>query len=247
MARDFFRSLKLNRLPICPLVGGRRQRGGSAASNSVNTFDATTTDEGQAETNLKSVLRTNALVHEDRTLFWSELLLNELITPAHVRKQLGMSDATGDVAGSQVEEILADYRTIFAILTWIGQEKEIWKIMYEGISDHMLPLVQVDDFNCQLARSITREQPLSCFMEWNYAQREGFHRVQRQFNPVYFDLEPDGRTIKHRTFDTPVLMPFLEDEYKQNGGYGTIYRVKIHRHCHGFQDVLRTVSKIYSI
>jgi hypothetical protein len=247
MARNFFRSLELTRLPICPLVCGIRQGGTSLSFVSVTTFDATTTDKRRTETNLENVLRTHALVHEDGTLFWSELLLEELITPARVRKQLGMSDVTGGVTDGQVEGIIADYRKIFAILTWIGQEKEVRAMMHEGISDHTLPLAQVDPINCQLADSTTPEQPLSCFTRWNYAQREGFHRVQRQVNPVYLDLEPDGKTIKHRAFDTRVLMPFLEEEYRQSGGYGAIYRVKIHKHCHGFQNVLRVVSEFHNI
>jgi hypothetical protein len=51
----------------------------------------------------------------------------------------------------------------------------------------------------------------------------------------------DGKAIKNESFDSTVLLPFLEDEHKTHGGYGDIHKVKIPSDCHGFDGVLKSV------
>jgi hypothetical protein len=194
-----------------------------------------------AESDLETMLRQRALIDANKRMFWSEPLLESLITPQRVSRQLISRGLVTDDLKGIVEVIAVAYRKVFAILTIINKETEIGAFLQEGVDDKALPLHQMDHISCSISHAISPQRSLSCFSHWRASKRDDFLREQHRFSPAYLDLNDDGRTIKHKVFDSHVVMPFLIDDHMQTGGYGAIAQVKIHSDCHGFKNLLNSV------
>ncbi|KAF4634373.1 hypothetical protein G7Y89_g3744 [Cudoniella acicularis] len=132
-------------------------------------------------------------------------------------------------------------RKIFAILGLIEECGDIVNFIRNGLYDIDLPFVlaphKAHPGRPQLWRKGMngKLEPIQFLIKWRTPVHESFHHNQWQLIAPYFRLltESDGKVL-HYPLDDHIILPFIEDdEVKQNprpaeGGYGDVWRVKIH-------------------
>lgn len=206
------------------------------------------------DASLHDTMRSRALRHADGEPFWSEALLKDIFTSKRVltflktpskknRRPVELcSNGDRNELQTLASTIVRDYVKVFAMLTCIEKQNKFKDLLEAQVDDNSLPLSQVDNVKCLIARADDPEIVLSCFQSWKTASRESFIRTQRRMNPAFLGLAKDGITIRHEIFDPHVLLPFLEDVDQHSGGYGVVAKVKIPADCHGFGNLLKSVS-----
>jgi hypothetical protein len=186
---------------------------------------------------LELVLRDRALKDVDKKPFWPDTLIEDILTEEAIADQLGFSM---DLA----HQITTSYRKILALLILHNKETEITNFMRDKVSDNDLPLSQV---SYKLVRKPLPNQTIPCFRNWKMRDLDGFYEKQYRLNPVFLSFETDGRTVRHETYEREIVLPFLEEKEMWVGGYGKVARVKVDGRCHGFNNVLKSVSRLRKI
>jgi serine/threonine protein kinase len=209
---------------------------------------------GKEYKDLDDLLRDVAIEHEDKDRidsFWPSKLLATVLTRDRILEELiGLGDAlVKQTLSDLADEIFTRHRKIFAILSLLGKGTCIVELMDDNLKDTDLPLVPCDaekGYRHILARRTLPMVPLQCLQDWPPQLRKSFKEMQHRLSPAFLDLTTDPasgqRVVQHKEFESAVVLPFMECEQKEHGGYGIVSRVKIHSHCHGFCDILRPIE-----
>jgi hypothetical protein len=173
------------------------------------------------------------------------------LTRERIKKELqGYQESDRTFFGGKAVDALADtilsrHHRIFAILTLMDRGSHIVNVIEDGVEDKDLPLRTSRDWDLYRATGkATKKKMTKCsfHIPWGINDRESFCRYQRFLTPAYLCFEADNRTLKHLDFDVDTVLPFTHKEQGQQGGFGSITKLKIHPKCHGFHGLLRSVS-----
>lgn len=210
-------------------------------------------DEYEVEEGLGHVLRNSGHQHFDIRVkhFWTDDVLARTMTKHSVAVELqrykGKDPAlfTATPIETIADNILKHRRKIFAVLALLEKGACIEKVIAEGLVDKDLPLHTDGSSSCPLYRVVnSRSRKVRCFSrrcDWNIVHREKFLTSQYAMSPQFLGFGPDGRTPKHEEFSPEVVLPIMQENERQQGGYGVIKKIKIAPTCHGFHNRLRLV------
>ncbi|KAF2134963.1 kinase-like protein [Dothidotthia symphoricarpi CBS 119687] len=200
------------------------------------------------------VLHESACKHEDSNIrrFWSPKVLDELMTLERIVEELNTYQAdssigplkTNDSVHALALTIRSHHRNIFVILTLLNKGQCIEQLIDEGIRDEHLPLIESMSQSRLYRRGRLRQEVSYFSKHWETYEREAFAKEQYRLMPIVLDMQPDG-TVKHKTFNSRVVLPFVKQSGSgelEQGGYGVVKRVMVHPDCHRFQDVLQSIQ-----
>lgn len=104
-------------------------------------------------------------------------------------------------------KIIDEFRSVFAILCQLGQERSVKKLIEtRQITDKKLPV----------SREILKGHIPECY--------EPFYQIQWSYcahSFSYLDYEQE--------IDDAMVLPYLEEEQMDEGGFGTVFKVKVHQ------------------
>jgi hypothetical protein len=203
---------------------------------------------------LGTLLRRCSIPHYDRNIkiFWTNDLRRRILTRERIVEELQayqMATPTlfdGTTIAACADDIMEKHHKVFAILTLLDKGPCIRTVMNDRLLDTDLPLCTNKSTLCPLfrrSRKKSKPTPLTCLSspDWRPVHREAFFKFQYSLDPQFLNLKEDRRTPEHRNFGYETVLPFMEEEERQRGGYGIVTKIKIHPDCHGFHDVLRSV------
>lgn len=135
-------------------------------------------------------------------------------------------------------------RRIFAILTLLDKVEAILDFIQHDLYDRDLPLT-VDKGplrGLSYKRKKGSLQPITFCQTWRPCDRDCFYMYQWQLLAPYFELStkdnPQGFEYQ---LDKNIILPFIETEEKtassRRGGFGDVWRVKIHQAHHNIYSV----------
>lgn len=210
-------------------------------------------NDDEEDEDLGTCLRTNSTRHHDAHIrrFWTKKSLDEVLTKARISKELQTYRSeepalfVGYTVADLADTIFEHHRQVFAILVLLERGSSIMAVIGDGLKDTDLPLyTEVNDSKHRLYRGHGSASPLQlvrCLSGWKTFEREGFFRYQRALSPERLALSHDGRTPQHKDFDDEVVLPFVHEEKKEQGGFGLVSKVELHPDCHDFHGVLELV------
>jgi hypothetical protein len=184
--------------------------------------------------------------------FWPDELRERILTRDRIIKELQTYqefDRTffdGQAVHTLADTIMSSHHMIFAILTLVDRGSHIVKVIQDGVEDKHLPLMHMLETweLYRTANTTTKKKKARCFSHpsWGTHDRESFFRYQPCLRPAYLCFEAKNRTLKHMDFDVDTVLPFTHKEQGQQGGFGSITKIKIHPKCHEFHGILHSVS-----
>ncbi|KAI0126787.1 hypothetical protein BJ170DRAFT_596356 [Xylariales sp. AK1849] len=156
----------------------------------------------------------------------------------------------------------ASLRRLFAILILIDRADQISKFIQENISDDDLPLMSVTGTKPgfrELRRRKAEAEELMCFRRWKQHEIESFSRWQWAMSAPFFSKGKNAQAKFYPLWDE-VILPFTENSRRETkhslhsgeihqGGYGTVFRVKIHPEHHDFtvnRNMKFAIKRLYS-
>lgn len=132
-------------------------------------------------------------------------------------------------------------RRIFAILALMEQCEDIVDFIRDGIYDSDLPFILLDEGHqgrpqLHRRRKSGKLEPIQFLSsKWKINVHESFDRNQWQLLAPYFELLTESSPrVLHYPLASDIVLPFIEDdEVKRDaghseGGFGDVWRVKIH-------------------
>lgn len=160
-------------------------------------------------------------------------VLKKLMTRQAVLDELehafdGDCSAKGEERNEIVEFTMERAMRLFAILLLIGKTKWILNFMTESVSDADLPFQSSDiKTNGNLLATYNPARIHRFLGKWSSWDIQEFSRFQWTLLAPVFEL---GRSPRHYDFQSDRILPFLEDDEssRKSGGYGLVWRVKIH-------------------
>ncbi|KAI1878297.1 uncharacterized protein JN550_000479 [Neoarthrinium moseri] len=144
-------------------------------------------------------------------------------------------------------------RLILAVLIIIGKAHYIDDFLRHSICDINLPLRphRTQDEALSRKNPFHRRQdddsltPLTVFHNWEQRALRFFLHTQYEVLAPF--LEVGGPRVCFYKFDPKTPLPFLECTWVQNGGHGTVWRVKIHPAHHGFRHSLGSENPFFAV
>ncbi|KAI8951209.1 hypothetical protein F4801DRAFT_578749 [Xylaria longipes] len=130
------------------------------------------------------------------------------------------------------------FRKIFAILLLVERPGAIRRFVREGVCDANLPLVKVPIGNNTKTFSLRIERDnkhisLKCFEGWQRRTLELFEETQWKVIAPFFDSDSPHSVMQ---LDDGIVLPFTYWEHLRTGSQGNIFKVRIHRDHHNFND-----------
>ncbi|KAF6827541.1 protein kinase domain-containing protein [Colletotrichum plurivorum] len=125
-------------------------------------------------------------------------------------------------------------RKLFGILVLIDKSHAIDQFRGEGLSDKDLPFrIDRAGGSPQLCRKQDSKSPIKAFSGWKPAELESFEALQWSF------LSPFLSIHRHYDVGNKVLLPFVHSDERhdsslRSGGYGSVFKVRIHHAHHNF-------------
>lgn len=230
-------------------IEGTPYRGEDQNNNGEQASLKDTRDLNDSESSeLHELLRDHSIPHSDPQIvsFWSIQRLRAIMTPKRILNQLNCNELTRTNARTIAQQIQNRYMKVYAILTLNQMDDQITALMQEGLDDDCLPLVKADmrtrKSQCRIARRNLEQAPLACFDTWRVAERELFLACQYRFIPVILAFDAESKVMKHVELDNAAVLPFMKIEPIRDGGFGSVTEQEVHPDCHGFQDILQSVS-----
>ena len=116
-------------------------------------------------------------------------------------------------------------KNFFAILLLIRKLDALETLITEDLGDELLPVVD------SALESRTDERLQAAFSVWDIDTREEFFEMQwTVLVPVFCEAE-------HLKLYDNARLPFIETNRIASGGFGSVHRVKIHRHHEKFEEL----------
>ncbi|PSR85614.1 kinase-like domain-containing protein [Coniella lustricola] len=213
-------------------------------------------DEDDEQT-LEDQLRHCSVLHANRRdRFWPPDVLKKLLTEKRVRDSLIKCGFPAAVAQKHAAKILGSEEEscilIFAILVLIDrlEMKDIDHILNckMGLRDKHIPLVLRNVRGRQYLTHEGSQQRVCCSSKlgWKPATVESFDRSQRQIKIPTFRFKKNNK-IEHQEFEDWRILPWCQEDNSppvaaMSGGYGSVSRVRIHKDCHYFHEVLKSIN-----
>ena len=129
---------------------------------------------------------------------------------------------------------------MFAILVLLEKVQFIFDLIHSDVSDSDLPLTlkwHYDNRYTVYRRSDNDyRNPLDCFKEplWGSSELENFNQQQKIFLVPFLELR-QGQVSFYPLDNSKIILPFIEYEPQAHGGYGRVWKVKIHAAHHNFR------------
>ena len=141
------------------------------------------------------------------------------------------------------------YRKIFALLLLYSRGGDIPTFIEHDLCDVHLPLdIKFVLGEPGLYRHASDTEPLKCFAicEWPDHELELFYETQWRLLVPYFQSPKADGSVFHYELPTQTILPWCptggKDEVEVSaGGFGTVERVRIDPHSHGFAKFLAKV------
>jgi hypothetical protein len=129
-------------------------------------------------------------------------------------------------------------RMILAVLVLIRKVVYIKDFIERDIRDIHLPLRCYKNKDKKSRNSVCfqkRNDPevFRLPKKWSGSDLDSFIDTQYRVLSPFFDMPPDDVHF-YKIEDSNIILPFLEWEKKTSGGYGTVWKVKIHPAHHNF-------------
>ena len=132
------------------------------------------------------------------------------------------------------------FRKIFAILVLIDKPRYIEKFIEDGICDAHLPLgiyntrtILSKSWLCRNDTSTAVR--LRCSEKWSNNSIRQFYKSQWIVLSPFFKLEDDGKP-RHLKVPNDAVLPFESIEHAGKGGFGDVYKIRIHPDHHNFSS-----------
>lgn len=156
--------------------------------------------------------------------------LRQVITLGVVRRALQESQA--DVQSHEdAERICRSYRKIFAILVLVDMVSRIPEFILCNLDDTCLPMpdVRTRDAMPSPTPLLENEVWMKVTRTWRRRDFDQFKTYQwRVMAPVFTAQDPEYRLCPSH------VLPFVESHEQAEGGFATVYRVRIHPDHHDF-------------
>ncbi|KAK6858315.1 hypothetical protein PG995_006014 [Apiospora arundinis] len=146
---------------------------------------------------------------------------------------------------------LKSFKPVFALLVMFNKTSEILDIIGEDVTDVDLPLVNIVDGNYGRHRIGRRSRVqkahkpddsdihLWCFTNWSRMESESFLRYQWMMLAPFFQ-ESDYNDVQHYELHDKHILPWVDRDgdtyFEQQGGFATVFPVRIHPEHHNFGD-----------
>ncbi|KAK6836486.1 hypothetical protein PG987_006981 [Apiospora arundinis] len=146
---------------------------------------------------------------------------------------------------------LKSFKPVFALLVMFNKTSEILDIIGEDVTDVDLPLVNIVAGNYGRHRIGRRSRVqkahksddskihLWCFSNWNRVESESFLRYQWMMLAPFFQ-ESDYNDVQHYELHDSHILPWIDSDgdqyFEHQGGFGTVFPVRIHPEHHNFGD-----------
>ncbi|KAK8000983.1 kinase-like domain-containing protein [Apiospora marii] len=141
---------------------------------------------------------------------------------------------------------LKSFKSIFALLVLFRKPAEIIDFLKEDVSDIDLPLVShggthhIGRRNRMFKPGEEETTLLGCFFKWSRIESESFLNYQWMMISPFFK-ESQYNDVQHYELHENHILPWIasdEDDYfEQQGGFGTVFPVRIHKEHHNFRDL----------
>lgn len=174
--------------------------------------------------------------------------LHSIISEDAVRRELSMSfiAASTRTRHEKAALICDKFRRVFAVLVQVGRVVSINLFIEEGVDDSTLPLVLVSGLVGGPKLRPKRKQQSSnrCFEGWPQPLIKVFEELQWMVLAPSFvvDTSTADSGLRLYSFDDRAILPWIEDDQTNmhSGGFGDVWRVKIHPEHHHFTDTLNS-------
>lgn len=156
--------------------------------------------------------------------------LSRVITPDVVRRALQESQADVQSRGD-AERICRSCRNIFAILVLVDMVSRIPEFLRCNLDDTCLPMpdIRMKDARPSPTPPLENEAWMTVTRTWRRRDVDQFKTYQwRVMAPVFTAQDPEYRLCPSH------VLPFVESHEQAEGGFATVYRVKIHPDHHDF-------------
>ncbi|KAI0000238.1 hypothetical protein F4779DRAFT_150097 [Xylariaceae sp. FL0662B] len=130
-------------------------------------------------------------------------------------------------------------RMILAILITINQVDSIDIFIQNDIYDTNLPIRRYRDRRNMILfhrrNDSDNSPPLECLRHWTPHSLDDFCSTQYRFIVPFFDMRQDHVHF-YKMEDPRSTLPFLEWDIQKKGGYGTVWRARIHPAHHNYKS-----------
>ncbi|OAL45283.1 kinase-like protein [Pyrenochaeta sp. DS3sAY3a] len=194
---------------------------------------------------LGEILRKEGLEHFDKhrqsKYIWPSPLMQQIMTRERIICELHAYESTEPE--ELAETILQSHFKVFAVLVLAGKGSSIRSVITARVEDTDLPLQSYGTGHHLYKNSQNSEISfLECFEDWDVLNRESFFEYQFAVDPCELNLADDRITPRHEDFHDEVYLPFKHEEKGQSGGYGVVTKVTIHKGCHKFHPLLKSIK-----
>jgi hypothetical protein len=161
--------------------------------------------------------------------------INRLVTKDSILEVLrkDVKETHTATLSRMAENVFESAPKLFAILAACGMEHKIGDFLAEGISDKDLPFSKTRNSDImKVFRTRTNGNTDQSFSHYSQRQFEIFCQVQWEYLAPFFG-KADGAVPFHYELDDECILPFVDDTAVEKkivgeGGYGRVWRVKIH-------------------
>lgn len=156
--------------------------------------------------------------------------LRRVIRPDVVRRALQESHADVQLL-EDAERICRSYRNIFAILVLVDMVHRIADFLLCNLDDTCLPMPDIGTTDARALPTplLENEAWMAVTRTWRRRDMDYFKTYQwRVLAPVFTAQGPEYRLCPSH------VLPFVESHEQAEGGFATVYRVRIHPDHHDF-------------
>jgi len=212
-------------------------------------------------TDLGPLIRHLAVEHRDRYDFWPQRLLENILTPDRIKKELLRVKIDPRIVNDYVDKICngrehidvavagrCTYFKLFAILTFLECPQDIRECLSGAagfeVCDQDLPLEIAQVKGKKWLRKREHRTPL--FAQKGSIFSENFHASQFRFSPHFFSMD-EGPKARHFDLAIETVLPWMKDDgsarakVRDQGAHGEVTSVRIHPDSHSFAPVLQKV------
>lgn len=167
--------------------------------------------------------------------------LNDIVDRPSITQALrdALPAVSFDVAKEKTFRIWISHQRVFAILALLNRIQDIQLFIDDDVCDRALPLVKICEVGGkpELRPKLSQTTTLRCFQGWSPSLLDMFEDVQwTVLAPAFL-----GPELRFYSFDDKAILPWIENDQLTSateGGFSSVYRVKIDPSHHSFDTSL---------